>query len=227
MTKEVLAAILARRGSKGIPGKNLVLLAGKPLIAWTIEAALGANCINDVVVSSDSEAILGAARDFGAEGLLRPQELATDDAGSAGALIHLIKQLEKSGRDYRYVMLLQPTSPLRTAEDIDAAFEKMKQSGAQALISVTAPDQSPLKAFMVRDDGFLEGVVNNEYPFMARQKLPKTYYANGAIYIIDSVLFMKNGSFLVQKTAHFEMDRERSVDIDTMVDLKKAEGFLL
>lgn len=220
MTKKVLAAILARGGSKGIPAKNLVPLAGKPLIAWTVEAALAANCIDDVVVSSDSEEILEVARRSGAEGISRPKELATDDASSADALAHLIKQLKEADRDYHYVILLQPTSPLRTAKDIDAAFEKMQQSSAQALISVVTPEQSPLKAFKVQESGFLEGVVNNEYPFMARQKLPKSYYANGAIYIVGSDRFLKSRSFLADKTVPFEMDCDKSMDIDTMDDLR-------
>lgn len=226
MTKKVLAAILARGGSKGIPGKNLVPLAGKPLITWTVEAAMGAHCIDDVVVSSDSEEILEVSKYSGAEGILRPKELATNDASSNDALAHLIKRLKEMGRDYHYVMLLQPTSPLRTAGDIDAAFEKMHQSGAQALISVVAPKQSPLKAFKVQKDGFLEGIINNAYPFMARQKLPKTYYANGAIYIVEPDRFQKSRSFLAEKTVPFEMDCDRSIDIDTVDDLKEAERLL-
>lgn len=226
MTKKVLAAVLARGGSKGIPNKNLVPLAGKPLITWTVEAALGARCIDDVVVSSDSEEILEVARCSGTEGKLRPKELATDDVSSADALVHLIKQLKEMGRDYHYVLLLQPTSPLRTAEDIDAAFEKMLQSGAQALISVVRPKQSPLKAFKLKKDGFLDGIINNEYPFVARQKLPKSCYANGAIYIVESDRFQKSRSFLAEKTVPFEMDCDRSIDIDTVDDLKEAERHL-
>lgn len=226
MTKKVLAAILARGGSKGIPDKNLLPLAGKPLISWTVEAALGARCIDDVVVSSDSEEILEVAKCSGTEGILRPKELATDDASSADALVHLIKQLKEMDRDYHYVMLLQPTSPLRTAGDIDAAFEKMQQSGAQALISVVTPKQSPLKAFKVQKDGFLEGVVNNEYPFVARQKLPKSYYANGAIYIVESDRFQKTRRFLAEKTVPFGMDCDRSIDVDTVNELKEAERYL-
>ena len=226
MTKKTLAAILARGGSKGIPGKNLITLAGKPLIAWTIEAALAAQYIDDVVVSSDSETILEASKKYGAEGVLRPKELATDEAGSIKALTHMVKHLKEMGREYHYVILLQPTSPLRTAEDIDAAFEKIQQTCSQALISVTETEQSPLKALMLNNDGHLKGIINNTIPFMPRQALPKTYYANGAIYINETDWLLKSQSFMAERTTYFEMSREKSVDIDTMDDLKMAEQLL-
>lgn len=227
MTKKVLAAILARGGSKGILRKNLVSLAGKPLIAWSIEAAFKSRFVDDVFVSSDCQDILNTAALYGAGQVVRPKELASDEASSVDALIHLITKLKNTGKDYDYVVLLQPTSPLRTGKDIDEAFETMMRCSATALISVTTPEVSPLKAFIVNNKGHLQGIVNNSYPFTARQKLPATFYANGAIYIIESNYILKNHSLLAEQTAYIEMDISKSIDIDTIKDLKEAERYLL
>jgi len=219
---DVLAVIPARGGSKGIPHKNIVPLNGKPLIAWTILAAIGSSFITKTVVSSDDDEILRVAEEYGAEPIRRPAELATDAAPSEPVITHALNTIEQQGFHFDYVILLQPTSPLRNARDVDQAFSDLFDFGATALISVCVLDNKILKAFRERGDGFLDGISNNIYPFMRRQDLPKTYMSNGAIYIIRSDLFLKYQSLMTNKTIAFEMCKEKSTDIDSMKDLEKA-----
>ncbi len=217
---KILAVIPARGGSKGLPGKNIMDVAGKPLIAWSIDAALAAKKISKTLVSSDGEEILRVAKQYGAEILKRPDALATDNAGSEGLILHALEGERKSGNVYDYVMLLQPTSPLRDAADIDAAVAQLKSSQVKALISVYTPEHTPYKAFKMNSEGRLEGLVDNKTPFMRRQDLPKTFMPNGAIYLIETAEFEKTGSlFCEEGTVAYEMSREKSLDIDTMEDV--------
>ncbi len=224
MTKKVLAIIPARGGSKGLPGKNIIDLAGKPLIAWTIEASLGSQYITKTIVSSDSDEILEVAKRYGSDMVKRPDELATDKSSSEVVVKHVIESIEEN---FDYVVLLQPTSPLRDTVDIDCAFEKLFSTDATALISVCEYDNKILKAFKENELGYIEGVSNNKYPFMRRQDLPKTYMSNGAIYIIKVDDFFKNNSFFTDKTISFIMDEVKSMDIDVRDDLKKVERFIV
>lgn len=215
----VLAIIPARGGSKGIKRKNLIAYKGKPLLKWTIDAALNSNFINDVVVSSDNDEILALANNNkGLITLKRPKELAEDNSRTEPVLKHVLESLSQS--DYSHIILLQPTSPLRTVEHIDDAFKLLNNSKANSLISVCSLEDHPFKSFKLDQNGFLEGIINNDYPFYPRQILPKTYKANGAIYIIKVDEFKKNYSLLTDKTIHFEMSKESSKDIDTVEDLK-------
>ncbi|MDN5114350.1 cytidylyltransferase domain-containing protein [Aliarcobacter butzleri] len=224
MTKKILAIIPARGGSKGLPRKNIIDLAGKPLIAWTIEASLGSKYITKTIVSSDSDEILEVARRYGSVILKRPDEFATDTSSSEVVVKHAIESIEEK---FDYVVLLQPTSPLRDTVDIDDAFEKLFSLDATALISVCKYDNKILKAFKENELGYIEGVSNNKYPFMRRQDLPKTYMSNGAIYIIKVDDFFKNNSFFTDKTISFIMDEVKSMDIDVRDDLKKVERFIV
>jgi len=223
---KVLSIIPARGGSKGFPGKNIAYLYDKPLIAWTIEASLNSQYITDTYVSSDDDEILEIANNYGANVIKRPKEFATDTATSESVVLHALKELQKRGKKYDYVILLQPTSPLRTEKDIDEAFEILKKNNATALISVKEEDNKILKAFIENENGYIEGIKNNKYPFMRRQDLPKVYMSNGAIYIIKISEFLKNKSFWTEKTVKFVMDDIKSLDIDTKEDLLKAEKFI-
>ncbi|EAH8035273.1 acylneuraminate cytidylyltransferase family protein [Campylobacter jejuni] len=214
-----LAIIPARGGSKGIKNKNLVLLNNKPLIYYTIKAALNTKSISKVVVSSDSDEILNYAKSQNVDILKRPISLARDNTTSDKVLLHALKFY----KDYEDVVFLQPTSPLRTNIHIDEAFNLYKNSNANALISVSECDNKILKAFVCNDCGDLAGICNDEYPFIPRQKLPKTYMSNGAIYILKIKEFLNNPSFLQSKTKHFLMDESSSLDIDCLEDLKKVE----
>ena len=202
-----------------MPRKNIIDLAGKPLIAWTIDASLNSKYITKTVVSSDDAEILAIARRYGADALMRPDALATDTSSSQEVVEHAINSLSEP---YDYVILLQPTSPLRDSMAIDDAFELFFQSDASALISVREIDSKILKAFKENELGYIEGISNNEYPFTRRQDLPKTYMSNGAIYIVKVDEFMKNSTLFTNKTISYLMNDVKSLDIDTVDDLKKA-----
>jgi len=216
---KIIAIIPARGGSKGIPRKNLVNFSGKPLIQWSIEAALKSKYITDVIVSSDDDEILNEAqKNKEVLALKRPIELAQDTSKTEPVLTHVLDSLNEI--KYDYLILLQPTSPLRTFKDIDVAFEKLLNSKATSLISVCELEHHPYKTFNIDENGYLKGIINNDFPFYPRQVLPKTYRANGAIYIIKVEEFMKKNTLLTNKTIHFEMSIESSLDIDTKKDLR-------
>ena len=217
---KVIAIIPARGGSKGIPRKNLVNFSGKPLMQWSIDAALKSTYITDVAVSSDDDEILNVAQaNKGILAIKRPIELAQDNSKTAPVLTHVLESLKEV--KYDYLILIQPTSPLRTAEDIDLAFEKLLNSEATSLISVCELEHHPYKSFKLDENGYLQGIINNDYPFYPRQSLPKTYRANGAIYIIKVNDFIKDETLFTNKATHFEMSIESSLDIDTIKDLRE------
>jgi len=219
MKPNVLAVIPARGGSKGIPNKNILPLLGKPLLAWTIEAARQSSAINRIVVSSDSEAILAVAKKYGAIPLKRPAALAADSSTSEPTLVHAIKK--SSSRSYTpdFVIFLQPTSPLRTARHIDQAFKSFLSKKADALISVCEADKKFLKSFFITKQGYLGSVSDKKFPFTPRQKLPSIYLSNGAIYILKTKKFLKERTFWLGKTVPFVMSPEESIDLDSLKDL--------
>ncbi|EAK9868516.1 acylneuraminate cytidylyltransferase family protein [Campylobacter lari] len=216
-----LAIIPARAGSKGIKNKNLIPLNNKPLLYYTIKAAKNSKYIDKIVLSSDGDEILEYGKTQGVDVLKRPKELALDDTTSDKVVLHTLGFY----KDYENIILLQPTSPLRTNMHIDEAFLKFKNENSNALISVIEYDNKILKAF-IEENGNLKGICNDEYPFIPRQKLPKTYMSNGAIYIVKSNLFLNNQTFLQEKTSYYIMDEKSSLDIDTIEDLKKANELL-
>lgn len=227
MKKNIIAIIPARGGSKGIPNKNIVNLAGKPLICWTIDAALKSQYIDDVFVSSDSDEILEVADKAGSNLIKRSDELSQDDTLTVPVLQNALEIIEEKNPTvhYDYLILLQATSPLRSSNHIDSAFEQLISTNSTSLISVVESNHSPLKSFSI-ENGFLKGLINNEYPFMRRQDLPQTYSANGAIYIVDLASFKKDGSLLTPRCTPFVMDQDSSVDIDTLDDLLIAEKLI-
>ncbi len=227
MTKRVLAIIPARGDSKGLRRKNILDLAGKPLISWTIEASIKSKYITKTIVSSDYDEILNISKQYKADVIKRPDELALDTTESEPVVLHVIRELEKDNQKFDYLVLLQPTSPLRDAESIDNAFDILFQSDATALISVCEINNKILKTFKQNKYGYIEGISNNKYPFMRRQDLPKTYMSNGAIYIIKVDEFIKNNSFFTNKTIPYEMDKIQSLDIDTREDLEKVKGYII
>lgn len=218
MKCKTLALIPARAGSKSIKNKNLALLHNEPLLFYTIKAAKMASCIDEIVLSSDGDEILKYGESQGITTLKRPDELAQDLTQSYEVVLHTLQYY-----DCENLILLQPTSPFRNHNDIDEAFKIFKQNNSDTLISVSECDNKILKAFVVNENNTLQGICNNNYPFMPRQKLPKTYMSNGAIYILKSKLFMKNHSFLMDNTSYYVMSEEKSLDIDNYDDLKKAE----
>lgn len=224
--KRILALIPARGGSKGLPRKNIRNLFGKPLIAWTIQAAIESGAVDKVLVSTDDREIADLARSFGADApFLRPAELATDKARGIDVVFHAEEWLKAQGMDYDLVLLLQPTSPLRTRGDIRAALELFLQKKTGAVVSVCECEHSPLWANTIGSDlsmkGFLQqGVRTN------RQEITTFYRLNGAIYIAGWIYLRQNDGFFGDETYAYIMPAERSVDIDTELDLKFAQ-FLL
>lgn len=221
---KVIAVIPARAGSKGIPKKNLVEIGGKPLISWSIEEAIKSSMINTIVVTSDGDDILQVANQYKeVTTIKRPAHLAEDNTHTTPVILHALAELGIQGDSFDYLLLLQPTSPLRRAEHINEALKKIHDSEATSLISVSLPDHHPYKSFVKNEEGYLEGILNNQFPFMPRQSLPEVYQPNGAIYIIEVASFLKNQDFFTSKTVEYIMTPESSIDIDSMEDVKKAE----
>lgn len=215
---KVLALIPARGGSKGLPRKNVLEAGGKPLIAWTILAAQQSSYIEEVVLSSDDDEIIATALAWNcAVPFRRPDILASDTASSMDVVLHALDQLP----GFDYVVLLQPTSPLRTAAHIDAAFELMKKSDAPCCVSVCEVDQSPYWMYTLDIAGKLIGVMPSESTFMRRQDLPPVYTLNGAIYIARVDWLRRNKSFLSAETVAYVMGKQDSIDIDTIQDFSK------
>lgn len=226
---EILALIPARGGSKGIKNKNIRELLGKPLVAYTIESALRSKYIDRVIVTTDDQIVAKISKDYGAEvPFIRPEELARDDTPGIEPILHGIKWLEEN-ENYRsnYVMCLQPTSPLRDSEDIDRAIEILMDRQAISLISVCEADQHPYWMKKI-EDGLLKSYmdVDLETKYFRRQELPKVYTLNGAIYISKTESLLKNRSFYSENTIPYIMTKEKSVDIDDIIDFKLVELIL-
>ncbi|WP_434637257.1 acylneuraminate cytidylyltransferase family protein [Sulfurimonas sp. NW7] len=221
--KKVLAIIPARGNSKGLKNKNIYPLNKKELILYTIEAAKNSKYITDVYVNSDSHKILDIARNCQIKTYQREAELALDDTKTQDVVYDMLRNIDKK---YDTVILLQPTSPLRDAKDIDEAFDLYYSSQATSLISMSVPKHSPFKAFTLNEDNYLTGIVNNDYPFMPRQKLPTAYYPNGAIYIFGNDIFLKTKEFFSDKTIPYIMNETKSIDIDSIEDIMLAEQII-
>jgi len=223
--KEILALILARGGSKGIPKKNIKQLCGKPLIAYTIEAAFNSECINRVVVSTDDDEIAEIAKKWGADvPFKRPEKLATDTATSNDAIVHALNWLLKNENYTPELFLnLQATSPFRDKKDIDKAIKKFIDSDADSLISVTETDKSPYWMRTIDENGYLNPIMETDKKYNRRQDLPSVYVLNGAIYMMESIRFLKNRKFNIGNVLPYIMDKISSVDIDNMLDWKFAE----
>lgn len=221
-----LTIITARGGSKGLPGKNIRDLNGKPLLAWTIQAALCATLPQHVVVSTDDARIRTISLQYGAHvPFIRPQELATDTATSMSVVFHTIDFFAQQGLSFEYVMLLQPTSPLRDAQDIDAAYAHMLQSSAPACVSVCEADHSPYLMFLLSATNTLCRLLP-EQPSPRRQDLPRAYRTNGAIYIAQTRWLLQTQNFIGAETVAFIMPKSHSVDIDDQDDFERASCYL-
>lgn len=223
--KKVLAFIPARGGSKGIPRKNIRLLKNKPLIAYTILAAKQSIFIDKVIVSTDDNEIAEISTQYGAQVIHRPIKLALDNSSTIDALIYTLNELKKTDYFPDISILLQPTTPLRSTEDIENAMDIFLQGNCDEVISVVEQTHSPYWTFKA-ENGFLNPLFSWNYFTKRRQELPKCYIPNGAIYIGYSDLFIKNHSFYCKNLKFYEMPVNRSIDIDRELDLKFCE-FLL
>jgi CMP-N,N'-diacetyllegionaminic acid synthase len=216
---KILAVIPARGGSKGVPRKNIRALNGKPLIAWTIEQAEQSSYIDRVIVSSEDEEICQVAKQSGAEiPFVRPAELASDTASGVDVLCHAV---ENAGADYDYVVLLQPTSPLRESTDIDAAIEYCVEQAVTSVVSLAEATKSPYWMYHMKEGGELTPFVDNAAS--NRQELPQSYALNGAVYVLEVARLLASRKILDEQTLGYVMPAERSYDIDTETDFLICE----
>jgi len=221
--KKILAIIPARGKSKRLPRKNIKLLSGKPLIAWTIEAAKKSKYVNRVVVSTEDKEIAQISKKWGAEIVNRPKELATDTAKTIDVIFHLLDVLKKEKYYPKIVVLLQPTSPLRTFQDIDSAVKLFLNKKCRSVISVFEAEANFWWAMEIKKS-YLKPFFTWEKFFARSQDLPKVYTPNGAIYISTPEILKKYKSFYIKnEILPYIMPKERSIDIDYEIDFKLAE----
>ncbi|MCB2308250.1 acylneuraminate cytidylyltransferase family protein [Clostridium estertheticum] len=221
--KKFLVIIPARGGSKSIPNKNIMSICGKPLIAYTIDAGKKSKYIDEIIVSTDSDVIKVIAEQYGAKvPFLRPEELSNDTSKSIDVVIHAINFYKKNDVSYDYVILLQPTSPLRTFEHLDNAIEKLIESNSTSLVSVCEADENPVLMRRIENEKLKE-VISFEGTNLRRQDLPTFYKFNGALYINSNDMLINKRKFVDENTVPYVMDKESSIDIDTMLDARLVE----
>lgn len=222
MKPKTIAVIPARGGSKRIQKKNIKQLAGKPLITYTIEAALHSTSINRTFVSTDDEDVQNIVKPYSVEIIERPQELAADETPTIDVVFHVLQVLEAEDYLPKTIVLLQPTSPLRTSQDIDSALELFLRRECEAVMSVCRVFRSPYWSFRICED-YLKPLFDEKYLKMRRQDLPELYMPNGALYVSTPYNLRKYGSFCCPQTVPYIMPPERSVDIDDEMDFLLAE----
>lgn len=222
MTSSTLFVILARAGSKGVPSKNKRLLNGKPLISYTIEEVLKVTDSAHICVSTDDDEIIDLTKNMGISvPFKRPASLAQDDSSSRDVLLHAVDYYISIGREYKSVVMLQPTSPFRKSSDIAGAL-KLFQNDTDCVVSVVETKSNPyFVLFEENNDGFLKK--SKKGFFQRRQDCPKVYELNGAVYVIRVQSLRENEITLMEKIVKFEMQKENSIDIDTELDFKIAE----
>ncbi len=222
--KTFLAIIPARGGSKRLPRKNILDLNGKPLIAYTIDAGLKSKYIDKVIVTSDDSEILHISKKFGAETIERPNELASDIATTFDTIEHTIKNIEK----YDFIVLLQPTSPLRTSQHIDESIELLDKKNADAIISVCEMEHSPLWSNTLQNDNNMVGFLKKSILNKRSQDLDTYYRINGGIYICEVNQLLEAKTFFLSKNIFaYMMNRKSSIDIDESIDFKIAQTLII
>ena len=231
MTKdklEILVLIPARGGSKRLPGKNIKDLLGKPLIAWTIEAALQSSLSMTVAVSTDCTEIAKVSGAFGAEvPFIRPKEISGDETEMPEVIDHCLAYYKGLGQEFTHLLVLQPTCPLRTVNDVEEAVQMLLKKQAQAIYSVCEVEHSPLWSSTLPEDQSFEEFLPTDIAGIRSQDLPVYYRLNGAIYLVNLKSYEKNRSLFQHEDSYaFIMDRANSVDIDESLDFVVAEAIL-
>lgn len=224
----VMALVTARGGSQQLPRKNVMPLGGKPLVAWTIEAAQGSARVKRVLMSTDDPEIAEVAREWGAEvPFMRPPALARADSPHIDVVRHAVTYLD-AHENYRpeYVLLLQPTSPLRTTQDIDNSINIAERSNAAAVVGVCPVKPHPFLVKQILEDGTLAPFVTSDIGYLRREVLPPAYGVNGAIYLNRRESLLRDGTFTPAGTRAYVMPPERSIDIDTAWDFHLVELIL-
>lgn len=228
-SKTFLAIIPARGGSKGLPGKNIKELCNKPLIVWSIEAGLNSSYIDEVMVSTDSKNIAKISNKYGASvPFLRPANLASDTATSFDAIKHTIDYYQNVlKKKYDYIVLLEPTSPLRKASDIDKAIEQLMNSNADSIVGICkTEDQNP--AFLVNKDAqnFISGYENKEIKILRRQDIKDVYFFEGTIYISKTEILLDKKTFYHENTIGYIVPKFKSLEIDDIDDFIMVEAIM-
>ncbi len=222
--KKILAIIPARGGSKGLPGKNILKLGDKPLIAWTIEAGKASKYIDRLILSSEDNQIISVAKNCMCEvPFVRPLELAQDKTPGIDVVIHAIETIPEN---YDYVVLLQPTSPFRGVLDIDKCIKFCIENNVSSSVSVTKASENPYWMYSIDGENKLVPLIKTDNKIYQRQLAPESFILNGAIYIARTSCLLASKSFLNADTIAFPMPFNRSVDIDTESDFLNAESML-
>ena len=223
----ILATICCRGGSKGVPGKNIKMLKGKPLIAYTIEAVKASSLIDDLIISTDDEEIAAVAKQYGANvPFMRPNDLATDTASKWPVFIHAAEAYERlTGKTVEYLVDLDVTVPLKTAQDIDGAIRlAMDNTDTDVVITGYEPERNPYFNMMeVKENGFAEIVKKGEKPIVRRQDAPQVYSLTPAAYVVKKSALYEFEHWSKAKCKIHPMPRERAIDIDTEIDFKIVE----
>lgn len=222
-----IAIIPARSGSKGLKDKNIKELNGKPLMAYSIEAAIKSNMFDKVFVSTDSQKYADIAITYGADAsFLRSAENSGDTAGSWDVVREVIDTLKKKGEEYEEIMLLQATSPLRNVDDIINAIDLLHKRNGNAVVSLTECDHSPIWCNTLPEDGVMDNFDKKEYKDLPRQALPTFYRYNGAIYLVTNEELYNVNHMLEHDCYAYIMPQSRSIDIDTALDFLIAETIM-
>jgi CMP-N,N'-diacetyllegionaminic acid synthase len=229
--ESVLAVIAARGGSKGLPRKNLRMLGGRPLVSWPVAAAKAARTVDRVLVSSDDPQIIRAAQAAGADApFVRPEALATDTATSTDVVRHALGAVQAAGEGYGYVILLEPTSPLTEADDIDDALRRLHEarSYADAIVGVTRSEsRHPEYAVRRSDLGIIQPYsAPNFHSLRRRQDIETLYSLDGSLYASETSAFLQRGSFYHERTLGLEMPRWKSLEVDSLLDFICIEAVL-
>lgn len=227
--QKVIAIIPARGNSKRLPRKNILTLGSQPLIGWSIDAALKSNFVDDVIVSTDDAEIAKISKELGAiVPFLRPDELSTDIADTYSVILHCLEYLRKYNSLYDIVVILQPTSPLRTSKHIDEALILYRKKSAKSVISVCECDHTPLWTNTLNDDQSLVDFIPPEIRAIRSQDLPQYYRLNGALYVFNVAEYANSSELSYQEGSFaYIMDKKASIDIDTEHDFKLAEFYVL
>lgn len=228
--KKILAIIPARGGSKGLPGKNIRPLLGKPLIVWSVEQAKASRLIDRIYVSTDSQEIADTAKPYleGQDFELRPPELATDTAPSSAFIYYTINKLKEEGECFDYIILLEPTSPLRDVSDIDHSLESLiDHPEAESLLSVVrAEDANPSFMVTIGENGLMRPYLADAVGGMRRQDINDVYYFEGTVYISRCSTFLEKKSFLHEKTLSYVVPKWKSFEIDDLTDFIIVEALM-
>ncbi|PCJ20685.1 MAG: acylneuraminate cytidylyltransferase [Candidatus Cloacimonadota bacterium] len=222
-----LGIIPARKGSKGLPGKNIKNLHGKPLIAWSIQSGLKSKYLDEVIVTTNCEETIKIAKHFGAKTpFIRPEYLSEDETSSFDVLLHTINYYKQLNQEFDYIVLLEPTSPLREVKDIDLAIENLLSSNAQSIVGVSlTEDQNP--AFLVKLD---QNNYLNKYDIksstLRRQDIDDVYFYEGSIYISETKSYLSNKSFYHSKTIAHVIPKFKSLEIDDIYDFLMVESIM-